>query len=146
MKNFLKKNQNYIFIIMIGVLLVITTGVLWLVNDAVPFMMDDLWYADKLISNEGPSGIPITSFKDIIESQIWHFNNWGGRSITHGLLQILLQLGEPAADILNVAAALALAYVMCLVAGMGKRRAGVPTSGRADKAPICRSEYSGLWL
>ena len=135
MKNFLKKNQNYIFIIMIGVLLVITTGVLWLVNDAVPFMMDDLWYADKLISNEGPSGIPITSFKDIIESQIWHFNNWGGRSITHGLLQILLQLGELAADILNVAAALALAYVMCLVAGMGKRRAGVPTSGRADKAP-----------
>ena len=127
MKNFWKKNQNDIFIIIMGALLVLTTGIMWLVNDAVPFMMDDLWYAVKLISNEGPSGIPITSFKDIIESQIWHFNNWGGRSITHGLLQILLQLGEPAADILNVVAALALAYVMCLMAG-------VPTSRQADKA------------
>ena len=62
----------------------------WLVNDAVPFMMDDLWYAEKLVSTEGPSGIPITSFKDIVESQIWHFYNWGGRSVTHGLLQVLL--------------------------------------------------------
>ncbi len=129
MKNFLKKYQDHIFVIIMCALLVITVGVVWLVNDAVPFMMDDLWYADKLVSNEGPSGIPITSFQDIIESQVWHFHNWGGRSITHGLLQILLQLGEQAADILNVAAVLALAYMMCLMAGGGKRQIGATVCG-----------------
>lgn len=134
MKNFLKKCKENILTILIAVLLVITAGVVWLVNDAVPFMMDDLWYAEKLVSTEGPSGIPITSFKDIVESQIWHFYNWGGRSVTHGLLQVLLQLGEPAADILNVVAALALAYVMCCMAGMGKRRTGAAISKWANES------------
>ena len=134
MKNFLKKCKENILTIIMVVLLIITVGVIWLVNDSVPFMMDDLWYADKLVSNEGPSGIPITSFKDIVESQIWHFHNWGGRCMTHGLLQILLQLGEPAADILNVAAALVLAYVMCLLAGVGKRRSDAPIYMWADES------------
>ena len=90
MKDLWKKTSDKAIGILSGVLVLVTLGIVWLVNDGVPFMMDDIWYSEKLISNEA-SGIPITSFKDIIESQIWHYYNWGGRSITHGLLQILLQ-------------------------------------------------------
>jgi len=126
MKNVFKQHEKNILALITGILLVITAGVVWLVNDAVPFMMDDLWYAEKLVSNEGPSGIPITSFKDIIESQIWHFHNWGGRSITHGLLQILLQLDARVVDIMNTAAALVLAGVMWLTTGSRETgRAGI---------------------
>ena len=123
MKALLKKNRDKSIGILSGVLALITLGVVWLVNDGVPFMMDDIWYSEKLISNES-SGIPITSFKDIVESQIWHYNNWGGRSITHGLLQILLQMGERVADVLNVIAVLALSCVMSLTSGVVRSAQG----------------------
>jgi hypothetical protein len=83
---------------------------------AVPFMMDDLWYSTKLFSEE-----PIHNLKDIIESQIWHYNNWGGRSMTHGILQLTLLAGEKAADILNVAVTFLLSAVICLAAGIKKK-------------------------
>ena len=94
------------------VLMMISVVVLYLAHRAVPFMMDDLWYSTKLSSDE-----PITSLKDIMESQIWHYNNWGGRSVTHGLLQMILLAGEQVADILNVAVTLLLSWVICVVAG-----------------------------
>ena len=119
MKDLWKKTSDKAIGILSGVLVLVTLGIVWLVNDGVPFMMDDIWYSEKLISNEA-SGIPITSFKDIIESQIWHYYNWGGRSITHGLLQILLQLGEKVVDVLNVIAVIVLAYVMYMMASISK--------------------------
>ena len=119
MKDLWKKTSDKAIGILSGVLILVTLGIVWLVNDGVPFMMDDIWYSEKLISNEA-SGIPITSFKDIIESQIWHYYNWGGRSITHGLLQILLQLGEKVVDVLNVIAVIVLAYVMYMMASISK--------------------------
>jgi hypothetical protein len=83
---------------------------------AVPFMMDDLWYSTKLSNEE-----PIHNLKDIIESQIWHYNNWGGRSMTHGILQLTLLAGEKAADILNVAVTFLLSAVICLAADIKKK-------------------------
>ena len=84
---------------------------MYVTHRAVPFMMDDLWYS-TMLSDE----TPITSFADIITSQIWHYNNWGGRSMTHGILQITLLLGEHAADILNVVMTLLLSFVICVMA------------------------------
>ncbi len=120
MNKFWKKNGERSLGIAAAVLTAVSVCVIYLVNDGIPFMMDDIWYAEKLTSNEGPSGIPITSLKDVIESQIWHYNNWGGRSITHGLLQILLQFDAHLVDLLNVAAALLLSYMMCLMSGVKK--------------------------
>ena len=88
-----------------------TLGILFYVHTQIPFMMDDLWYSTNLATEQ-----PLQSFGDIIESQIWHFQNWGGRCITHGLLQAILMLGEPAADVLNVLATLVLGLLICLVA------------------------------
>lgn len=94
------------------VLILVSVLVIYRTHRAIPFMMDDLWYSTMLFDEE----TPIASFSDIIKSQIWHYHNWGGRSMTHGILQITLLLGEQAADILNVVMTLLLSAVVCLVA------------------------------
>lgn len=98
------------------ILTLVSVCVMYMTHRAIPFMMDDLWYSTKLFSEE-----PIGNLGDIVESQIWHYQNWGGRSMTHAILQITLLAGERAADILNVAVTVILAAVICLVAGVKKK-------------------------
>lgn len=85
--------------------------VIYRTHRAIPFMMDDLWYSTMLYDES----IPISSLSDIVKSQIWHYNNWGGRTLTHSILQLTLLAGEQAADILNVLFMLLLAGSICLV-------------------------------
>lgn len=94
-----------------GVMTLVSVVVMYITNRKIPFMMDDLWYATLLYDET-----PVASLGDVIRSQIWHYMNWGGRSMTHGLLQLILLAGEQWADILNVGAALLLARAVCLVA------------------------------
>lgn len=98
-----------------GILTAVSVLVIYMTHRAVPFMMDDLWYSTMLSDDT-----PIASFSDIVKSQIWHYNNWGGRSMTHGILQLTLLAGERIADILNVVFTLMLAGVICLVSGYRK--------------------------
>ncbi len=63
----------------------------------VPFMMDDLWYATNLATGE-----PLSGFCDVIKGQVWHYLNWGGRSITHTILQFVIMGGELFSDIVNI--------------------------------------------
>ncbi len=96
-----------------GVLfLAITLLIIYICNRAMPFMMDDNWYATKLWNEE-----PVQSLKDVIEAQVWHFYNWGGRSIAHGLLQLVLMSGSFWADIVNVLFHILLGTIICKVAG-----------------------------
>lgn len=76
------------------------------------FVWDDGWYATNLVTGE-----PLASIADVIESQIWHFMNWGGRCINHGLLQIVLMNGELFADVLNMVVTFTLCYLICELAG-----------------------------
>lgn len=117
----MKEKRGQILWGLSGILILVSVAVMYLVHRAVPFMMDDLWYATRLSSDT-----PIASFGDIIESQIWHYYNWGGRSITHGLLQVTLLLGEHVADILNVAVTLLLSGIICMVAGNEGKRMRFP--------------------
>lgn len=115
----MQQKKNRILWAAVCILILVSAVVMYLTHRAVPFMMDDLWYATMLSSEE-----PITGLSDIIESQIWHYHNWGGRSLTHGILQLTLLAGEQAADVLNVAVTFLLAWVVCLasgVSGKGKR-------------------------
>lgn len=98
--------------IIAGILLGVSVVVMFITHRLVPFMMDDLWYATMLSEDT-----PIRSLSDIVKSQIWHYNHWGGRSMTHAILQITLLMGEIAADFFNVAVTLLLAGVICLTAG-----------------------------
>jgi len=107
-----------------GILIVISILVMYRTHRAIPFMMDDLWYSTVLSDDT-----PITSFSDIITSQIWHYHNWGGRSMTHGILQLTLLAGEKAADILNVVFTLLLAGMVCQVSGYRKLPAFLAAMG-----------------
>lgn len=100
-----------------GILMLLSIVIIYLTHRAVPFMMDDFWYSTKLSSEE-----PIKNFRDVVESQIWHYFNWGGRSMSHGILQLTLLAGEQAADILNVLMTLLLGWVICLTADVRGRR------------------------
>lgn len=97
----------------IGIILffIITIVVVFLTHRAVPFMMDDLWYSTILSDDT-----PLRSLSDVINAQIWHYNNWGGRSMAHGLLQLILMQGELFADILNTLVTILLAWEIYLFA------------------------------
>jgi len=73
------------------------------------FMMDDLWYSTNLATGE-----TLKNVADVFEGQVWHYLNWGGRSITHTLLQFILMGGELFADILNSFVTIFLAFICCL--------------------------------
>lgn len=106
------KNERRIMWITAAILTLVSAVVLYLTHRNVPFMMDDLWYSTLLYDET-----PIASLGDIVKSQVWHFHHWGGRSMTHGILQFTLLAGEQAADVLNVAVTFLLAGTVCLVAG-----------------------------
>jgi len=108
----MKEKASRKIVVLSGMLLAVSVLVMYKTHRMVPFMMDDLWYS-TLLSEE----TPIRTFGDIIKSQIWHYNNWGGRSITHGILQLTLLAGEHAADVLNVLFTILLGGMMCKVAG-----------------------------
>ena len=105
-----KKSKKILGILTI-ILLGISILVMYLTHRRVPFMMDDLWYSTMLSEDT-----PIRTFGDIVKSQIWHYKNWGGRSMTHGILQLTLLTGEQIADILNIIFTLLLSGSICLVA------------------------------
>ena len=109
----MREKSRKIVWILSGVFTLVALGVMYATHRRVPFMMDDLWYSTNLATEQ-----PLQSFGDIIESQVWHFYNWGGRCITHGLLQCILMLGEPVADVLNVIATLFLGYMISVMAGV----------------------------
>lgn len=94
---------------------VVLAIVMFVLHRKVPFMMDDLWYSTNLATGE-----PLKNFADVVESQIWHFLNWGGRSMTHGVLQLTLMSGEWMADVFNLVMTLLLSYMICLIAGQRK--------------------------
>ena len=103
--------QKKVFMGLTGVFTLIYLLVVYVTNRYVPFMMDDFWYS-TILSDE----TPIHTLKDILQAQVWHYHNWGGRSMTHTILQMTLLMGEQFADILNVMMTLLLALVICLTA------------------------------
>lgn len=84
----------------------------WIFHRNVPFMMDDLWYSTNLATDG-----PLLGLADIVEGQVWHFMNWGGRCVTHGILQLTLMTGELWADVINMVMMLTLVWMVCVVAG-----------------------------
>ena len=102
-----KENRNIKLYIITAVFVAVLLIIQFIAHRITPFMRDDLWYATNLVTGE-----KVKSLGDIIESQIWHYFNWGGRSINHALLQAVLATGEVAADVLNILATLILGFVI----------------------------------
>ncbi|MCH5341114.1 MAG: hypothetical protein J1E01_06590 [Acetatifactor sp.] len=108
----MKEKKSFLLKALILIAILVLIAVEFVVHRSVPFMMDDLWYATNLVT-----GKSLHSLADIVESQVWHFLNWGGRCVTHGLLQLVLMCPEWVADLLNIGMTLLLAAVMCKIAG-----------------------------
>ena len=104
-KKYLKDNLLFIA----GILCL--TVLISILHVRVPFMMDDMWYSTNLATNE-----PLENFGDVIESQIWHFLHWGGRNITHGILQLTLMAGDFIANTINILTTLLLVWMICVLA------------------------------
>ena len=102
-----KENRNIKLYIITAVFVAVLLIIQFIAHRMTPFMRDDLWYATNLVTGE-----KVSSLGDIIESQIWHYFNWGGRSINHALLQAVLSSGEVAADIFNILATVILGFVI----------------------------------
>ena len=101
-------NRKYLPITLIYIsIAAILLVLLFLVHQQTQFMMDDEWYATNLVTGE-----KLQSFSDILESQKWHYDNWGGRSVTHGILQMTLMSGEFWANIFNMTATLLLVFMI----------------------------------
>lgn len=108
------KNSSILGYIIASIALVAIFLFVFITNRKIVFMMDDIWYWHNLVTDE-----PISSISDIIESQIWHYFNWGGRAVAHSLLQLLLWSGFLCCDILNT---LGLALLTLLLGKYGKRK------------------------
>lgn len=77
-----------------------------ILNILTPLVGDDFVYSFIYQTNE-----KLTSVNDIIQSQILHYNKWGGRSIVHSIDQLLLYKYNPLkADIIN-----SLAYTILII-------------------------------
>lgn len=99
-----------------GVLFVAGLVCMWMTQREVPVMMDDEWYSTILSAET-----PLQSLGDVVDAQVWHYNNWGGRTVAHTIAQlILLYLSPAVADVLNVAVTVLLAWLICVVAGEKK--------------------------
>lgn len=97
------KVKKYIFLALVCIFFLL----IFILNRLFPLYSDDYLYL--FIYKSDPS-VPISSFNDIIHSQINHYMVWGGRSIVHGIAQFLLWIGTDWGDVLN-----SLAYILYIL-------------------------------
>ncbi len=107
----MKNNKTVLSKIFIFIFAAVTLVTVFLTHRAVPFMMDDLWYSTILASDK-----PLSGIGDIPMAQLWHYLNWGGRSMTHTILQLILINGQMFADVLNTVVTVILSCVILLAA------------------------------
>lgn len=93
MKNIFKNKDKRAVLI---ITLVIFSS-MFILNFLSPYVMDDFHYSFGLNGNK------ITSVSDIFSFQIWHYFNWGGRTIAHTLAQFFLANNKLIFDIINSA-------------------------------------------
>ena len=101
--DFYEKNHKIINIIL-GVILFL---VIFLSIYTTPLYDDDLVYINKWRSE-----IPLENLYDIYEFQIAHYFNWGGRTVAHTILQLLLLCPKFVSALLNTIILFVLAFLI----------------------------------
>ncbi|MBR5914083.1 MAG: hypothetical protein IKZ58_06965 [Selenomonadaceae bacterium] len=101
MKNFESKFENISW----QIILILFSGIFFIINILTPFIADDITYAfiwdgeNVNVSNEFQR---IESFTDILISQWSHYFTWGGRTIAHIIVQFFAWVGKIYFNVLNV--------------------------------------------
>ena len=96
------KNRNRL--LLTGVCIAAFAVMLFL-NVHTPLMQDDYDY-----SFSWATGQPLRSIGDVFASQMVHYRLWGGRSVTHSIVQLFLLAGKPVFNVFN-----ALAFLLLLI-------------------------------
>ncbi len=105
--NWYDKNKKIVQIIC----LVIAFCLLFFALYTKEYRSDDLIYCMKWKSDE-----PLSSINDIIDFQIHHYFEWGGRTVAHSIAQLLFLIGKPISSLLITIAFFLLAYMIVKIA------------------------------
>lgn len=89
--------------------LLLVFSLILLLNILTPYIADDFVYQLIFGTKEY-----VTNVGDIFESQLNHYDKWGGRSVVHFIAQVLLLLPPFLADVLNSMAYLLFVYLIYL--------------------------------
>lgn len=101
------KKPGYISVTVIFLVTFIIGLLFYILNYYTPLFADDYSYAFSFSTEER-----MTSVSQIFNSQIGHYKNMNGRSITHSLAQLFLILGDDVFNIINVFSFLLLIYLI----------------------------------
>lgn len=102
-----KKRNKQLYMFAIVVVTVLIGVLFYILNYYTQFYGDDYLYSFSFSTGER-----IESIGQIIDSQIEHYNNMNGRSITHTLAQFFLLIGDYAFNYINVFFFLLLIYLI----------------------------------
>lgn len=108
MKKLKVNKQEFIIIFIIFFLML-------LLNLITPMIMDDFYYSYGLNGR-------ISSFKEILDFQVWHYLYWGGRAIAHTLVQFFLMSHKIIFDFFNSFMYVLLLYIIYLLISKGQKR------------------------
>ncbi len=75
------------------------------------YRSDDLIYSMKWQSDE-----PLSSLNDIIDFQVHHYFEWGGRTVAHTIAQLLFLIGKPFSSLFITVAYFLLAFMIVKIA------------------------------
>lgn len=75
------------------------------------YRSDDLIYSMKWQSDE-----PLSSLNDIIDFQVHHYFEWGGRTVAHTIAQLLFLIGKPFSSLFITVAYFLLAFMITKIA------------------------------
>lgn len=94
------------------ILLILGFAVLFFAVQTKPYYDDDLVYCLKWNSTQ-----PLSGIKDIVEYQMHMYQEWGGRTVAHSILQLLFLMGKPfSAGVITLVFFLT-AWMVCRSAG-----------------------------
>ena len=108
MKKLKVNKQEFIIIFIIFFLML-------LLNLITPMIMDDFYYSYGLNGR-------ISSFKEILDFQVWHYLYWGGRAIAHTLVQFFLMSHKIIFDFFNSFMYVLFIYIIYLLISKGQKR------------------------
>ena len=100
-EKFIDKNQIKIMLLLIFISMLA-------LNFLTPLLADDYSYGLNLANNK------LTGIIDIYNYQIWHYFNWGGRTIAHTFAQTLLMFPKTIFNIVNSIIYTCLVYLIYL--------------------------------
>lgn len=103
-----KRTNNFKENIKLIIVTLIIALLFFILNVYTPLFADDFSYSYSF-----STGKKITSFSQIISSQISHYYTMNGRSITHTIAQIFLLLGDTKFNLINTFFFVVLIYLIC---------------------------------